>query len=810
MRTLTASLFLAFASAAGATGLNRVRFIVVDPATGKPTAGFVSVVNGSGKETVLPTQFLHPGETSSIEGVSLDPTLGNATTIVIPIGTSVVLKQDEKIPTKEITIRVTASRIVPNQAPAGAQTTVRDKDDIQRFTGPGQQDAKALTKGQAGVAEDSGGQAHVRGEHGDISYVVDGVPLPDTLSGRQGAVVVSSTIERIEIITGGFAPEFGGQTAAILNVTTLGKLATPKVDYNLSGGSYHSWAGDLTAVGPLGSKASYVIDLNGSQTQNYQEPPQPDHQDAHNEGSSQSAFARFRLAPNSKDAFSLTLSGNPANIQLPNRTGLPSSFESVGQGFGIFGLRNADGTRPGAEPGTLGSETIVLPSQEDAGQDIKEKDATEFVTLSYNRKLGSTATGQLALTLLHSGQDVTNNNPSVDLFNLPVDSSIEYNPTVSRNVHHVQLTGNVGDSVGAHKLKAGFLFDDQSGVESYHLVPGSQLALNALAATAPDLAPPGFSSDELDVNGNAIYTATGAVPTLRIERQGYYGAAYGQDSWSLGRLTANFGLRGDWYGQSLNGGVAKIDVFELNPRLNFTYEVGKNTQAYFSYNRLLNTPPIAQGAVLGAVIQPEIVDQYDASVTHAIGHGQKISAAYYYKQIKNQFDTALLIPGSQIGIYRTVSLERGGVHGIELSYEIASQGGVGWDGFLNYSMSAAKPNGLENGEEPVEDFADHDQTHTVGLGLAYSWKSGMSVAMMFQYGSGLASSVLPPSEKRTPRSSMDLKFFSGNVLFGDNAGLTLDIQNVFDSREVINFQSDFSGTRFQQGRRITLGLSGHF
>ncbi len=70
--------------------------------------------------------------------------------------------------------------------------------------------------------------------------------------------------------------------------------------------------------------------------------------------------------------------------------------------------------------------------------------------------------------------------------------------------------------------------------------------------------------------------------------------------------------------------------------------------------------------------------------------------------------------------------------------------------------------------------------------------------------------MVPPSEDRTPRSQLDLKLFSGNRLFHGRAGLTLGVENVLDSREVINFQSDFSGTRFQQGRRITLGIGGRF
>jgi len=801
----------AIAASAHATGLERVRFVIVDPETGKPTNGFVRVEGAPDKTALLASGTLRPGETAAVDGRTLSGVLvADATTITIPIGTSVTLVQKDGLPTKEITIRVTATRLAPHQAPAGAATTVRDRDDIQKFAPSGQQDAKALTKGQAGVAEDSNGQAHVRGEHGDISYVVDGVPLPDTLSGRQGSVVVSSTIQSLEIITGGFAPEFGGQTAAVLNVTTLGNVARPRTEYSLFGGSYDAFSGDVTAVGPLGKGASYVLDLNANRTRNFQEPQQPDHQDAHNAGATESAFARFRFAPSSKDAFSLTLSGNPAQIDVPNRTGLGSRFQNIGQGYGLFGLRNADGTRPDAPAGSLGSGTILLPSQQDAGQDIVERDVTEFSTLAYTRRLAPGSDAQLALTLLHSGQDVTNDNPSVDLANLPVDSSIEYSPSVYRNVHHVQLTGSVGASRGTHRLKAGFLLDDQSGVESYRIAPGSQLALDALAATAPSLAPAGTASSTLDANGNPVYTATGAVPTVLIQRTGYYAAAYLQDTWTRGRLVANYGLRGDWYGQDLNDGEAKVDTFELSPRANFAYTLDRRTQLHLAYNHLLNTPPIAQGALLGQVIKPEILDQYDAALSRSLGHGQNVSLGYYYKQIDGQFDTALLIPGSQIGIFSTVSLERAGVHGVEFSYEIAAPGGLGWDGYLNYAYSAAKPAGTDNAGEPVDPYNDHDQRQTVGAGLAYTFKGGASVAATFQFGSGLASSVVPPDADRTPRSQLDLKLFSGNRLFHGRAGLTLGVENLFDSRQVINFQSAFSGTRFQQGRRITLGITGRF
>jgi outer membrane receptor protein involved in Fe transport len=813
-KALLLPLSVLLAPAAQAAGLGHVRFVVVDPMTRKPVSGFVTVATGT-RSSLLTTSLFHPGETPVLDPKTGDlwPTSAEATTITIPLGATVTLVQNDQVPTKEITIRVTATRLAPNKAPASTSSTTRDRNDIQKFVNTTQADTRQLTKGQAGVAEDSAGQQHVRGEHTAVTYVVDGVPLPDTLSGRQGAVVVPSTIETLEIITGGFAPEFGGQTAAVLNVTTLPSVKSARTDLTLQGGNYNTFNGDVTAIGPIGRKANFVLNLSGTRTDNAFEPPQPDRQDAHNAGASRNAFAKFRLTPNSRDAFTLTLSNNPAELEIANRTGLPGRFAQVGQGYGLFGLRNADGTRPDVTPetaGLLGAETLPLPSQQAAGQDINQDEINEFATLNYVRRVSSRDSAQMALTFLHGGQEVSNRNPAVDIFNLPVDNSIEFNPTASRTIHHVQLSGAYSARRGSHRLKAGFLLDAQKGTESYRVEAASQLALDALAATAPNLAPPGTASDQVDINGNPIFTPTGTTPTLRVDRTGTYKAAYAQDTWQLGRLTSNYGVRADWYNQNQNLGQPDVSEFELSPRLNFQYRLNRRTDLRASYNHILNTPPLAQGAILGAAIPPEIIDQYDLAMSHKLASNQTLTVAYYYKQIKNQVDVGLLIPGSQIGLYSAVSLEKGGVHGLEVSYDIASMKGSGWDAYLNYSLSAAKPNGLDNTGEETEEFNDHDQRHTVGLGIAYTWKSGASAALTYQYGSGLASSVVPPSENRTPRDQIDLRFTTGERLFRGRGGLALDVANLLDKREVMNFQSAFSGTRFQQGRRVLLSIFGKF
>ncbi len=815
-RTLGLASFLAASPFALAKGLNHVCFVIVDPVTRRPVEGSVTVTDENGRETKLESSIASLGFTKgwNVDEWAVEDRIdSNATIIKIPAGSSLTLQQKDQLPTKEITIHVSATRLKPKST--GATTgTVRDNNDLKKFGGgAGGNDNNKLTKGQAGVAEDSAGQAHVRGEHSEIAYVVDGVPLPDTLSGRQGSIVVQSTIQTLEMITGGFAPEFGGQTAAVLNISTLSNIKARRFDYSLADGTYNTLTGELTAMSPLGAKANAVVDISGGRTKLAQEAPQPTNQTAHNDGTNQSYFSKFRLNPNSKDTFTLTTSNSPDRIGIANRAGLPASFASAGQGYGIFGLRNADGTRPDVNAGNsglLGAAPVLLPSQQQAGQDINQSETSEFATFNYRRQMAKEESAQVALTVLHSGQDVTNKNPFVDQNNLPVDNSIEYNPTAIRNVHHVQFTGSWEAKRGSHTLKAGFLWDQQSGNESYHIEPASQLALDALAAIAPSLAPPGTTTGALDINGNPVFTATGAVPTLNVHRSGGYKAAYIQDTFKLGRWTANYGVRSDWYSQAQNLGQQSIDTNAISPRVNLEVKVDSKSDVKMSFNKLFNTPPLAQGAVVGQAIQPEILNQYDLAYTHRIDPNRTVTLAYYYKDIHNQVDTGLLIPGSQIGLYSAVNLQFGGVHGVEFSYDITAPKGFGWDTYLHYSFSAAKPNGVDNTGAQVPEFNDHDQRHTVGIGAAYTWKSGATFAATLDYGSGLASSVVAPSSNRTPRAQVDMHYSTGDNLFMGKGGLMLDVSNLFDDRSVINFQSAFSGTRFQTGRRIGLSVFGHF
>ncbi len=810
---------------AGAALAPRVRFLVLDKQSHRPLPGAqVEIAEDGHAPWTLWTGLIRPGPTVAFDLARWRPDqrgAEGAELVTLVEGQTVALQSASPAepPLTEIKIVVRATR-APRRTPSPTTgSTTLDTTQIARKTGAVGGRLTNAVQGTAGVAADSAGQIHVRGEHADISYVVDGIPLPDTLSGRQSSIVSPSTIRSLEILTGAFAPEFGGQAAAVLNVETQPGVSRAEAGLAVEAGSFDTTNLDLTAAGPLGKRASYVFDFGATRTRLAAEPQQPDNQTAHNTGSDLTEFAKLRFAPGKRDALTFTLSRSPGTLEVNNRAGLGARYALAGQGFGFQGLRNADGSRPGVDPdsGLLGAGNILLPSQERAGQDITQREVSEFATLAWRRQLGAGATSNLALTLLHSGQDVHNHNPAVDLLNLPVDNSIEYNPTAIRNVHHVQIAGNLASAHGRHQLKAGFVLDDQVGDESYNLVPASQLALNQLAATAPGLAPAGAvltgpNGPLLDVNGNPVYRPSSAsTPNLQVHRSGFYRAAYLQDTWRpFRRTTFNYGLRGDWYRQTQSLGQAVVDTADISPRLNLSYALDRLTLLRASYNRIFNTPPLAQGAVVGQPIQPELVDQYDISAERTLGGGQSLHIAYYVKQIRNQVDTGLLIPGSQIGIYSAVNFQYGGVHGIEFSYDVAPRGRSGFDLSLNYSYSIARPNGLDNTGAPVPIFNDHDQRNTVGLDLGYTWKSGAAISADINYGSGLASSAIAPSALRNPRSQVNFQLASSPRLLWGHGSVGLSVDNLFDDRTVINFESAFSGTRFQEARRVLCTVKGSF
>ena len=849
-----ASTALVFALPARADVVGRLHIVVKNVDTQKPVPDTTITLKdptGTRGDTVL-TPDAATGEvtTDPLENHAYDITVAapgfNAETRSVTVVSDTTSDVNFDLEPEEKTIRVTGDRnlLRPRQT---ANSTVRNQNFIQKFpaTISNPQQLQGLIATAPGVALDSNNQAHVRGEHTQTSVYIGGFQLGGALVGRFGPLIAPDALQSADIQTGAYAPEYGSETAAIVNATVRRGTIDQKFSLSAGGGEFGTAQGFFSLSGQGGApvsgvklspgakaerKFAYFLNATARRTNNALEPPQPQDQTAHNRANAESLLGRFDYTPGTKDTFTLTLNAAPANTQINNRAGLPAKYADVGQGFGYGGALSQTGAQ--ALAGTNGfTNSNIGQTQQGVGQDVNQKDNNDFGVLQYRHTFSDALTGLLSLGGARSKLDVTNDNPSIyqsipgDLFASRQDDPVEFSPTINRSGKHGQVEGSLTYALEKHTVKFGLSTDEQRGNEDYRLIPGSQAALNALFGAAPDLAPAGTvqldanGDAALDANGNPIYNLTpGATsPRVSINRRGYYRAAYVQDTWKVtSKLTANYGLRYDMFKRRENvSGAASGDSSSelkknfLGPRLNLSYALQPDLVARASYNRLFIQPPLSEGGTIGAQIQPETLNQYETSLEKQFGGNQSVKLAYYYKQIRNQLDIALLVPGSQIGVFSAVNLAHDGVHGLELSYNLNPRGGVGLGSYFSLARAVAKFNDPEEGR----DFNDHDQRYTLSSGLNYTLKSGALAAINVFYGSGLASSGIGDggafgfSGKRQDRTRVDARLSTGPRLLRGRGGLTLDVENVFNDRSLINFNSDFSGTRFQQGRRVILSAN---
>ncbi len=89
-----------------------------------------------------------------------------------------------------------------------------------------------------GVAQDSFGQIHLRSEHANVQYRLDGVGLPEGLS-IFGQAIQSRFANSMTLITGALPAQYGFQTAGIVDIQTKSGTSNPGGEIFMYGGSWN-------------------------------------------------------------------------------------------------------------------------------------------------------------------------------------------------------------------------------------------------------------------------------------------------------------------------------------------------------------------------------------------------------------------------------------------------------------------------------------------------------------------------------------------------------------------------------------------
>ena len=370
-------------------------------------------------------------------------------------------------PLQEKVVKITGQKQAVTQTQT-ANVTKRDQTFVKTFpvTVGNPQNLQAVIATVPGEVQDSVNQVHARGEHSSNTIDINGFELPGALQGRIGQVIVPTVIQSMDVITGNYSPEYGGECASIINMNLRSGPITPVESIQLGEGSYVTRYAEMMAGGQTGNfiapasgatatgqakQFDYFIDMNAYASDNVTNPPQPGDQTAHNAGESESLFGNFDFALSKTDQISLILNSDPADSQIANRSGLPDMFAPIGQGYGYAGHLSA------AEAASEG-----IGSQQADGQNINQRDLNQFAITNWRHTINANTFSLMSLGITNSELVLSNSNPAINLNNLPGDNSIEFNPTMDRESEHKQVQGSVTNTNGPHTFKAGGLFDDQS------------------------------------------------------------------------------------------------------------------------------------------------------------------------------------------------------------------------------------------------------------------------------------------------------------------------------------------------------------
>ena len=123
------------------------------------------------------------------------------------------------------------------QTQTGASTYVIDEAAIAAAPGGDNALLNQVVMQAPDVVQDSFGQFHVRGEHNGLQYRLNGIILPEGISGF-GQSLDPRLISSLTLVTGALPAEYGLRTAGIIDLKTKSGQIDPGGAVSIYGGSH--------------------------------------------------------------------------------------------------------------------------------------------------------------------------------------------------------------------------------------------------------------------------------------------------------------------------------------------------------------------------------------------------------------------------------------------------------------------------------------------------------------------------------------------------------------------------------------------
>ena len=620
-----------------------------------------------------------------------------------------------------------------------------------------------------GVSQDSkgSGSLHVRDDHANVQYRVNGVQLPESITGF-GQSIDTRFLASTDFLTGALPAQFGLRTAGIVDIQTK-EGGKPGGRIGVLAGSH----GDVEPSAELfGSQGAFNYYLSGSYVRNNQgiENPQPTMTALHDRTRQSKSFGNLSWYLDDDTRLGLMFGSYNGRFEIPNNPDQQAAF-------------------------SLGGGATVPSSQLNENQ----REVNRFMVLSLQKSLGAL---NYQVSAFHQYSEL-HYTPD------PVGDLI-YNGVASDTLR--------SNSASGAQLDASYVLNDHHTVRTGLAYARQNTHSDNSVAVFP------LGDDGAQASTNPFTVVDNSA------RIGHSSSFYLQDEWHISApLTLNYGVRYDKVAAYINEQQwsPRLNLaWQLRPgtALHAGYSryftpPPQELAAQSSIDKYAGTSNAPQVAVSDNV-RAERTHYYDVGISHQVNDSLTLTADAYYKNIRNMLDEGQF---GQALILSPFNYEHGQVKGLELSAVYNRQN---WGGFLNVSTQRALGQNIISGQSlfgPDElayiashtIHVDHDQTLTVSGGAHYHW-GDYQLSGDILHGSGLRKT----DDGGTPNGASLPAYTTANFALTHTWKQTpigkvegrLALINAFDKRYLLRDGSGVGVGAPQYGARrsLYLGLSTSF
>jgi hypothetical protein len=537
----------------------------------------------------------------------------------------------------------------------GTSSSTMTQQTIQALPGGDNTPVERILLQFPGVSQDSAasGLLHVRNDHANLQFRINGVQLPDGPTGF-GSILDASWIGSLSLVVGALPAEYGLRTVGLIDITTRTdlfnnsgqagvyggsqKTITPSIQY---GGTFGSTCPTIPAP-PPGTKAlpsadcfpgvQYFFTGRYLATNEGLENATPNYSPIHDYSNQYKGFAYLSTFVDPYTRLSLIAGTFTGTFQIPNRPGQPVGLNGVTSAFGV----------------TTFDSTLLNENQ---------IENTQYSVLALQRSING-FDGQLSYFTrydrLHFSPD-----PVGDL-----------------------LINGVASDIVRQSLTNGIQADG-----SYQINPANTIRTGFYLSAEQAFV---GNSSLVEPNPGGVAIDAPFSITDDVSKTGYLAGVYAQDEWKVtNNFIINGGLRFDqqWLFTNAN---------QLSPRISFTYLPFEFTRFHFGYARYFTPPVLVEAApaniglfngTTGASpsggtdpVLPERSHYFDAGVDQNIPFGCSKPAAkdctdldlgmdVYYKLATDLIDNGLF---GQALVLSAFNYAQGVVEGIEFTAKFHS------------------------------------------------------------------------------------------------------------------------------------------